>query len=328
MKPTMHLQIPPDTASLQTQLAACLEQRDALSEPLSVLDRAQLSEGTYPKEVITCRLGPGVIRRYFCKYAAGEVHNSFGHRGGLPLEIDIYTQILPHLPVTVPTLVGGDWNRETGMAWLILEYLEQSVRIAKSPDPAALRKASAWIGHFHRLNEAFPTTDSVATLKAYDPAYYIGWAERTWHFARLTQQDTPWLNHLCTRFEEIVTTFLMHPSTLIHGEYYSKNILYESEVVYPVDWESAALAAGEIDLATLTDGWGEQASDACKRTYVDARWPGGAPDRFEDRLRAARLYVNFRWLSDLRERAIKKPGTWYFWRLENLKRIGEEMDVL
>ena len=42
---------------------------------------------------------------------------------------------------------------------------------------------------------------------------------------------------------------------MIHGEYYPHNILFQSGVVRPVDWETAALAPGEIDLATLCEGW-------------------------------------------------------------------------
>ena len=83
---------------------------------------------------------------------------------------------------------------------------------------------------------------------------------------------------------------------IIHGEYYPSNIQLRDTVVRPVDWESAAVAMGEIDLATLTDGWPKAIKRECENAYAQARWSGKEPEAFRRRLKLANVYVNFRWL--------------------------------
>ena len=89
---------------------------------------------------------------------------------------------------------------------------------------------------------------------------------------------------------------LAPPQTVIHGEYYPQNVLAQEGVIYPVDWESAAVAAGEIDLASLTEGWPAEFARRCEEEYALARWPEGAPPEFERTLAVARLYFPLRWL--------------------------------
>jgi hypothetical protein len=67
----------------------------------------------------------------------------------------------------------------------------------------------------------------------------------------------------------------------------SASELDEHPAIYPVDWESAAVAAGEIDLAALTEGWPPGFVEQCELEYQRARWPEGPPTGFERRLAAA-----------------------------------------
>ena len=80
----------------------------------------------------------------------------------------------------------------------------------------------------------------------------------------------------------------------------------------PIDWESAALAAGEIDLASLTWGWDDDLASLCEQEYCLARWPDGTPDDFALRLTAARVFLHLRWLGDAEKRTGWKrgPSTW------------------
>ena len=66
----------------------------------------------------------------------------------------------------------------------------------------------------------------------------------------------------------------------------------------PADWESAALAAGEIDLASLTWGWEDDVASLCEQQYCLVRWPDGTPDDFALRLTAARVSGTSGWLGD------------------------------
>ncbi len=74
-------------------------------------------------------------------------------------------------------------------------------------------------------------------------------------------------------------------------------MLWHDGRIYPTDWESAALAAGEIDLAILVEGWEEETVGCCIQSYRQARGPSAAAAPFEEALGVARLYVAFRWLA-------------------------------
>ena len=114
------------------------------------------------------------------------------------------------------------------------------------------------------------------------------------------------------------------PTTVIHGEFTPHNVLMRNGHAYPVDWESAAIAIGEIDLVCLTDKWPAHVASQCEREYQSARWPDGAPDDFSYRLDLARLYWNFRWLGDRPEwTTSEKVGP----RFEQLRRTAARLDL-
>ena len=100
------------------------------------------------------------------------------------------------------------------------------------------------------------------------------------------------------RLEKETAALLRLPQTVIHGEYYPHNILFKAGRVHPVDWETAAIAPGEIDLATLGDGWSHEVNRQLQAQYERARWPKGAPAGFQRNLELARIYMHLRWLGD------------------------------
>jgi Phosphotransferase enzyme family len=150
----------------------------------------------------------------------------------------------------------------------------------------------------------------------------------------------PWLTTLCGRFEDVVTLLLASPPTVIHGEYYPMNILVDGGTVYPIDWESAAVAAGEIDLAALTENWGAEIGRQCELEYQRARWPKGPPGNFEERLYAAQIYLQFRWLCHENRGIFAGKGAgdarsaWShevnsnLYRLEQLRFLGEHLGLI
>jgi len=161
---------------------------------------------------------------------------------------------------------------------------------------AAMTLAARWIGRFHNATEECLLGASMRSLTRYDAEYYLAWARRTSLLADHLRQRFPWLTTLCGRFEEVVALLLASPQSVIHGEYYPSNVLFRGGTVYPIDWESAAVAAGEIDLASLTENWGAEIERQCELEYQRVRWPKGSPADFERRLCSARLYLQFRWL--------------------------------
>ena len=94
---------------------------------------------------------------------------------------------------------------------------------------------------------------------------------------------------MCERFPDLSDRLLEHP-VVIHSEFYPGNLAQVNDQVVIVDWESATIAAGEIDVATLVLGWNEEMSRLCQREYLEARWPKRVPDDFDTRLKIAQIY--------------------------------------
>jgi hypothetical protein len=118
---------------------------------------------------------------------------------------------------------------------------------------------------------------------------------------------------------------LESPQTVIHGEFYAKTLLLRRGQIFILDWESAAIAAGEIDLAALTEGlhWPEPLVRRCERCYLKARWPHGPPTSFVRAFCAAKIYLHFRWLGERPEWAVRPKNLWRYQRLHRALKDAE-----
>jgi len=323
----------PDIQTLTAGLTSALRVAGCTDGAVTVLDRKPNALGsTFPSEVVTCQLGDGRELQLFCKYETEHmlykgmhIQNSYGHRGGVTYEAAVYHHVLRPLQASTPTYFGTHSDTATGETWLILEYVDKNVRPSKET-PDRLVGAARWIGRFHAAAEERLSNSYMSVLNRYDFEYYLGWACRTAQFAGDFHQSFPWLAVLCKRFENLVDSLLALPLTVIHGEYYYKNVLFRDTNVYPIDWESAAIAAGEIDLAALTDGaWPAEIVRQCELEYQQTRWPEDVPSDFERRLDLARFYLHFRWLGDLKSPLRKgRPSR----RLEEMRSIGEQLGLI
>ncbi len=142
-----------------------------------------------------------------------------------------------------------------------------------------------------------------------------------WELAKPFHSRFPWLGELCLQRRKLFAPLLVAPPTVIHREFHINNILVRRQQVFPVDWESAAVAAGEIDLPALIEGpWIGQVIQRCVREYRRSRWPQGAPASFGHTLDAARLYLHFRWLGEREDWTLHEKNRWRFQQLRLVAR--------
>jgi len=323
----------PDSPTLTLRLTAGLEGDGREQHPVKILRRTLPPfMSTFPNEIVTCQLPDGRKRRVFVKYQTGQSHECYGHRGDVPYETKVYRRVLHSLPNFKPKCLGAHTDPNTGDISLFLEYVYRSVRVSDivwkrlTRQPRAMAQAARWIGNFHAAYEERTGDLSLSFLKRYDAEYYRGWAQRTVDFSRPLHGRFPWLTKLC-RTDEWFAPLLAGPQTVIHGEFYAKTILVRNQTVFTVDWESAAIATGEIDLAALTEGkhWPADVVRKCERAYVCTRWPEGPPRTFEHTLDAARIYLHFRWLGERPDWTVREKN---LTRYDHLHASAERLGLL
>ena len=255
------------------------------------------NQSTFPSETVTCAVDGGSLRLH-CKSSSGESQTAYGHRGGLAREIVAYRDVLAPLRVGTPRYVGS--LQDAYGRFLAIEHVEDGARLDAAPNPhAALRAAAAWAGSFHRTAASSVERAEKAGLPRYEAGYYASWVERTWTLSGPWHVRLPWLGPLCDRAEAIGSMLAAAgEATVIHGEFTPHNVIVSDSRVVPVDWESTAVAFGEIDLAALVDKWPDDVQRACTFAYARARWPDGPPTGFERDVDLGLLYWDFRWLGD------------------------------
>jgi aminoglycoside phosphotransferase (APT) family kinase protein len=316
--------LPKLTAGLKSVLGT----DSAKGNPITVVKRKRnIFASTFPSEVVTCRLADGTERQLFCKYWAGRPDSEDSHRRGVAYEAEVYQRILRHLPVSLPGFYGTVSRRNSDNLWLVLEHVDRSYRLDLAPDNCAMIAAAAWAGRFHDLTQDL-SEETTSFLQVYDADYYAGWSRRTWAQAKGRLPRNHWLEAICRRYEdEIVPVLTQGPPAIIHGEYTPNNVLWRDGQIFPVDWESAAVGAAEIDLAVLLIAWDRRTSRACEQSYRKALRRGAAVADFDSRVDAARMYVTFRWLADAPEGSSPGGGQWP-WYLKELRRIADRLEFI
>jgi hypothetical protein len=312
---------------LTAGLTLALRRNGRAVDQVNVIDREpSVTASTFPSEIVTCRIDGGGVQRLYCKYAIGYNHGGHDHRRGLKYEAEVYRSVLEPLQTTTPAFCGVYADSTTGETWLILEYLDHSMPLNQMAELVSLMSPAArWIGEFHSQTEGYLASTTIPGLIAYDAEYYCGWADRTLLFARDLRGRYPWLEAVCQKYKKLVDLLLVRPATIIHGEFESDNLLFRDGVLYPVDWESTAIAAGEMDLARLTWGWPADIAKRCELEYQQARWPKGAPSDFGRRVATARLYLPLRFLGEQADWTIPESSAELFGELRS---AGEQLDLI
>jgi aminoglycoside phosphotransferase (APT) family kinase protein len=120
------------------------------------------------------------------------------------------------------------------------------------------------------------------------------------------------------------------PRTVIHGQYFGRNIMLRrrnrEQMIAVIDWETAALGPGLIDLVSFTSGkWTDEQRQTMWRAYFDQYEAETEVSRdWEDfckELMELELYQALEWLAWWRNRSISHNfGKW----VTELKRITRE----
>lgn len=257
---------------------------------------------SYASELVQLRSAAGESIRLFCKYGVPRSATR-GHRWGIGYESQVYRQILTPLRISAPRLFGS-WSSGE-LAGIALEALDSAAPL-KRLGAAGVAAAAAWLGRFHRRTEPVTEAGPVGCLRHYDAAHFAHWMDRARAAATEHGRDAAWLDSLARRFDLGIMALHRQPRVIVHGEFYPMNVLATDSSIHPVDWESAGIGPGEIDLASLCMGWPAATISSSLAVYAAARWDGAVPQGLAARLATARVYLSLRMLGDNEPSA--KPG--------------------
>jgi Ser/Thr protein kinase RdoA (MazF antagonist) len=259
----------------RSELVAALEQILS-AEVVSLSRRPSPYRTSAAIEELTVRVGDGRRLELVLKDVSAEGLSTAARRAK-PLglhdparEIEVYRRILAPLGLGTPELVGALVEPDIGRHWLFLERVP-GVELYQVGNLELWQAVARWLAGFHtRSRDLALEVADAARLVVYDEPYYRSWLERARRFVTAPAARR-WLAWLAARHGRFVDELLALPRTLVHGELYASNVLvvdsHDATRVAPVDWESAGIGPGPVDLAALVAGdW----SDEDRRAVVDA----------------------------------------------------------
>jgi len=287
----------PSRAALKRGLAEVLAAEVAAHGPLRILHRRENPRvSSYVADIVHVRFADGHRVQLLCKYAHGRELTPPTPHEGLAHEARVYADVLGPCPLESPEVFGGFMDDETGDFVLVMRFYPDAIPAAKSTDPAAVDSLIRWLAAFHEWAASRLADPRWGFLHRYDDRLYAMWLDRTVDHARPYAADCPWLGRVVAAYRERIPLLVAAPVTVIHGEFTTRNALWDQGRILPIDWETAAVGPAEVDLAVFTYDWHPDNIKAMERTYVEARWGGKAPAGHADRMLAVRLYAAFHWL--------------------------------
>ena len=249
-------------------------------------------------EVVTVQLPSGTRRELLVKYARDVQDPEPRCRQGIEYCASVYRSLVAQLPLSHLTAWGTIRIGDPPVTGLVIDHLWPCLRVSEAPDDSGIVAAAEWCGLFHRFGETVRQDKSLGFLVRYDLSHYRAWAARAKAIAAATGGTPAWLTRLCATFEERCVALADASATTIHGEFGPQNVLWQDGAIYPIDWESAAIGPGEIDLAALLFNWPADIVDRCVAAYWQARGQP-RPDSFAAAWDAATLFTALRWLPDV-----------------------------
>ena len=311
----------PETRKLTPKLESFVNRVHAPHSMETILRRKLYDyRSTSPVEIISFRLNNGEIKYLFCKYSGNHTQYSNGHRGGVEYETTIYKNILSKIPLQ-SALFYGIYREKSKDTILVIDYLKGSKLLKDAHTLQNFAKAAAWIGGLHKMYESNPPKG----IKLYDNEYYLIWLKAVENMLEKLSRMHQWLPSVCSYFRENLHLLSGSAQTFIHGEYYTKNILVKKGAIYPIDWESAAIGPGEIDLASLVEDWDEERKNIALEKYIQARWPDGNfnETEFEKRMLMVKIYFFLRWTGEYDDADFwLTRGTWFYQFYQSIKKEG------
>jgi thiamine kinase-like enzyme len=223
-------------------------------------------------------------------------------------EIIVYRDILNTAGLGTATCFGSLIDEEADRYWLLLEKVVAN-ELYTIGDLSVWRQVARWLARMHsQFSELSPIRRSSQALLNYDAHFFDACMERAEaqikRRAAQSKINPARVNNIWAQYRKVVSRICNLPRTLIHGEFYPSNILVSRQNadyrICAVDWETAGIGAGLLDLAALISGkWTEPQRQDLARAYFEGlirEEKLNDFDQFTSDLLSCRLHVAVAWL--------------------------------
>ena len=233
--------------------------RDLIDPDITLISRAPGEyESTHPIEDVSVSTEDDLIE-LVCKYSPPSVDPVTGHSRGAAYEGEIYRRAFPDPDLSTPDCYGT-FRLTESVDCIVLEHIS-GYRIHHSVYPRGLIDICVDLGGFH--------SGGVGSLPPVHNSFNLA------YFSRLMSEMEllPGVSARLTGMSSTVVNSLSNATrSLIHGELYPQNVLINEDGPVVIDWESAGVGPGVLDLAVLTQGsWDPDLVDECEEVYWRAR---------------------------------------------------------
>jgi aminoglycoside phosphotransferase (APT) family kinase protein len=203
-------------------------------------------------------------------------------------EVAAYRDVLVDAALDTPALRGALVDRDGARAWLFLERID-GVPLWQVGDFSVWEAAARWLARLH----AGAVPPGARGLARYDASWLRGWVRRA------AAQGVP--ARVLEAGDRAIERLAAWPPSVLHGEFYPSNVIVQDGTrIRPVDWETAGVGPGFLDLGALTSGrWTDDQRARLESAYREAlpveRRPRAA--ELAAAMRDCRLLVAVQWLA-------------------------------
>jgi thiamine kinase-like enzyme len=332
------------TAELRAALDAVLSQHFGGRRVAGLTRRTSEYSSSFAIDELDVRLEDGTVLDLVFKNVGWHALLEDARRAKPPFlhdplrEIETYRTVLAAGRLGTARFYGAVVDPERERYWLFLERVP-GLRLSHVGEFATWLQVARYLADLHnslaRAADALGR-DRPSCWLSYDRDYYRQWMDRALTSVRGSEapggEVRPGIERLACAYDKVIDRLLALPTTLIHGEFYSANVVvHETGAgprICPIDWEMTAVAPRMMDLAALTGGmWTEEEKRALALAYRDALEPGEDSSQdlepFFGALDLCQLHLAVQWLGWSLEWSAPPQQAWN-WSREAL-RLAEKV---
>jgi len=189
-------------------------------------------------------------------------------------ELWMYQRVLSPERFGTARLYGSRWEPQHGAIWLLLEDVGEKP-LSKVRDFDMWLAAARWAARFHAAGHEL-TLDGATRLVPFGRERYRACEERLAALVELLPASRrALLREALDHYRKLQDRLVALTPCLIHGEFFGRNVMVRTHepdrTIAPIDWETAGLGPGLLDLVSLTSGrWKPEARLSMTRAYFEA----------------------------------------------------------